>query len=324
MQDREIIVSPMPFNSPKVVAVAHGSTIWDIVNRLYPDTYVIVEIDGMPIPRDRWHLVPPVDSHVLISVPLHGGGGGGKNPLRTILTIAVVVAAIYIGNVYGGALAAQLGVTSKAGIAAVNAGVSMTAMTAGSLLVNAIAPIKYSNSLAARQSYNDSPTYSIGANSNQANPWGPIPVALGTHKVFPPLGAKSYTELVGSDEYLRMLFVWGYGPMKISDIKLGDTLLSSYSDVEIETKEGWSTDTPLTLFPSAVQQDYIGVLLTSAGGQIKRTAKTNVDELSVDISFPRGLVEYNNAGNRVARSVTVLVQYREVGTSTWIDIETKT
>lgn len=325
MQDREIIVSPMPFNSPKVVAVAHGSTICDIVNQLYPDTYVIVEIDGVPIPRDRWHLVPPVDSHVLISVPLHGGGGGGKNPLRTILTIAVVVVATYFGGPVGGAIAGQLGITSAAGVAAVTSFATMAMATAGTLLVNAIAPIKYSGpGLAARQTYEDSPTYSIGANTNMENPWGVIPAILGTHKVFPPLGAKSYTELVGSDEYLRMLFVWGYGPMKISDIKLGDTLLSSYSDVEIETKEGWSTDTPLTLFPSAVQQDYIGVILASAGGQIKRTAKTNVDELSVDISFPRGLVEYNNAGNRVARSVTVLVQYREVGTSTWIDIESKT
>ena len=304
MDNRQIIVSPLAFHAPKVMQVEHGMTIRQIVERMdqsaWSDAY-LVEVDGLPIPLGEWHLVPDVASHILVYAPLHGGGGGGKNPLRTILTIVVVVAATVIGNVYGGALAAQLGVTSKAGIAAVQAGVSMAAMTAGSLLVNAIAPIKYSNSLAARQSYNDSPTYSIGANSNQANPWGPIPVALGTHKVYPPLGASSYTELVGSDEYLRMLFVWGYGPLKIENIKIGDTLLSSYAGVEIETNEGWSTDTPLTLFPSAVRQDSIGVIITNVGGQIVRTAKANVDELSVDVAFARGLVQFDDQGNRIAR-----------------------
>ena len=303
-------------------------TIRQIVERMdqsaWSDAY-LVEVDGLPIPLGEWHLVPDVASHILVYAPLHGGGGGGgKNPLRTILTIVVVVVATVVGNVYGGALAAQLGVTSQAGIAAVQAGVSMAAMTAGSLLVNAIAPIKYSNSLAARQSYNDSPTYSIGANSNQANPWGPIPVALGTYKVYPPLGASSYTELVGSDEYLRMLFVWGYGPLKIENIKIGDTLLSSYAGVEIETNEGWSTDTPLTLFPSAVRQDSIGVIITNVGGQIVRTAKANVDELSVDVAFARGLVQFDDQGNRIARSVTVLVQYREVGAPAWTTVEQKT
>jgi hypothetical protein len=299
--------------------VEHGMTIRQIVERMdqsaWSDAY-LVEVDGLPVPREEWELIPDVASHILVYAPLHGGGGGGKNPLRTLLTIVVVVASIatqqywatagWIGGAYGGAVAAA------------------AVMTAGSLLVNAIAPIKYSNSLAARHSYNDSPTYSIGANSNQANPWGPIPVALGTHKVYPPLGASSYTELVGSDEYLRMLFVWGYGPLKIENIKIGDTLLSSYSNVEVETREGWSTDTPLTLFPSAVRQDSIGVIITNVGGQIVRTAKANVDELSVDVAFARGLVQFDDQGNRIARSVTVLVQYREVGAPSWTTVEQKT
>jgi len=328
VDNRQIIVSPFAFHAPKVACIPHGMTIRQIVERMdqsaWSDAY-LVEVDGLPIPLGEWHLVPDVASHILVYAPLHGGGGGGgKNPLRTILTIVVVVVATVVGNVYGGALAAQLGVTSQAGIAAVQAGVSMAAMTAGSLLVNAIAPIKYSNSLAARHSYNDSPTYSIGANSNQANPWGPIPVALGTYKVYPPLGASSYTELVGSDEYLRMLFVWGYGPLKIENIKIGDTLLSSYAGVEIETNGGWSTDTPLTLFPSAVRQDSIGVIITNVGGQIVRTAKANVDELSVDVAFARGLVQFDDQGNRIARSVTVLVQYREVGAPAWTTVEQKT
>jgi len=149
---------------------------------------------------------------------------------------------------------------------------------------------------------------------------GTVPGNLGINKVYPPLGAKSYTELVGSDEYLRMLVVWGYGPLRIEDIKLGETLITEYNDVEIETKEGWSTDTDLTLFPSSVNQETVSTILTSTTGRVTKTAQANVDELSVDIVFPSGLVQFNSAGTRVERSVSLQVQYRETGTEDWTDV----
>jgi len=163
--DREIIVSPLAFHSPKVAHVPYGATIQEIVAVLSPDLYVIVEIDGVPIPRDKWSVVPSVDSHVLISVPLHGGDG--KNPLRTLLTIAVIVAAVALAVPTGGA---SLWLAGATGLSAATAGtiIGMTVMTAGMLLVNAIAPIKYgSSAVSAAQSYNNSDTYSIGASSNK-------------------------------------------------------------------------------------------------------------------------------------------------------------
>ncbi|MCK9341596.1 MAG: hypothetical protein M0P37_07625, partial [Synergistaceae bacterium] len=310
--NREIIVSPMAFHAPQVAQVPHGATIREIVASLYPDLYVIVEVDGVPIPRDDWWKVPPTSSHVLISVPLHGGDG--KNPLRTLLTIAVIVAATY----FGGPVGTYIGFTGTTATAVGSAAI----MTAGMLLVNAIAPVRLASSLSSRQSYSDSDTYSVGASSNQEKPWGTVPVILGTHKVYPPLGAKAYTEIVGADEYLRMLFVWGYGPMRIEDLKLGDTALTSYSNVEIETREGWSTDTPITLFPSQVYQTAVNTILTSTGGMVTRTAQANVDELSVDLAFPQGLVRFDDAGNRQSETVELTIQYREVGEEEWVDAPT--
>jgi hypothetical protein len=215
------------------------------------------------------------------------------------------------------------GTISATGMAVAQGFVSAGIMTAGMMLTNAIAPIRFgSTGPTTRQTYKDSPTYSIGANQNQENKWGSVPVMLGRHKVYPPLGASSYTELVGSDEYLRMLLVWGYGPLKIEDLKIGDTALTSFDNVDIETREGWSTDTPLTLFPSSVSQTAIGAKLTEAGGRVVRTAEANVDELSVDVAFPRGLVQFDNAGNRTSRTVTLAIQYREVGSGTWSSVPT--
>ena len=316
--NREIIISPMAIHAPRVAHVPHGSSIRDMVNSFYPDLSVVVEIDGIPIVREKWGMVPAVDSHVLISIPLHGGG---KDPLRTLLTIIVIVAAAYFGGMAGGALAGKMGVTSAAGISMVTGFTKAAMMTAGMMLVDAIAPIKFPEA-PSRLSYSDSPTYSLTEGRNVENPWGAVPVNLGRNRVYPPLGAKSYTEIVGGDEYLRMLLIWGYGPQRIEDLKIGDTPFSSYDNVEIETREGWSTDAPITLFPSQVYQDKgsFNVELTATGGMVTRTAEPNVDELSVDIAFPFGLVRFADDGSRVTHEVQVQIQYREVGAEGWSEV----
>jgi len=324
--DREIIVSPAAFHAPKAIYIPHGTSIRGMVDILYPDinTTVIVEIDGEPVPYEKWDIIPDIDSHVLINIPLHGGGGG-KNPLRTLLTIVVVVAAIAAGQWY----LATYGVLTAAGTyttASLMGSylVSAAVMTAGSYLVNAIAPVKLEQIGGKSQKYEDSPTYSISTPTNAERPWMTVPTILGKHRVYPAFGAKAYTEIVGENEYLRILVVWGYGPMQIEDIKLGDTLLSSYKHVRVETREGWSTDTDITLFPSSVNQETVGVLLKNASGPVDRTAQANVDEISVDICFPYGLVQYDNYGHRLFRSVTIRVRYREVGDETWTTLEDKT
>jgi hypothetical protein len=332
MQGKEVIISPKMFSAPKVMMVEHGMTLRQIANQMYnasdipPScrTYdLIIEVDGEPIGRDRWDIVPDVKSHVLINVPVHGNG---KSPLRTILSIVVVVIATfatwYLGGAGGAAAAGWMGAGALGSYSAL-AGVAIS--TAGMMLVNAIAPIRPGDLSAASSQYSDSPTYSLSGASNVSNPFGPIPVVLGIHKQYPPYGANPYTEILGNDEYLRMLFIWGYGPLKIENIKIGETLLSSdgntvdgqYDDVEIETVEGRDGDPDLTLIPNIVYQDQIGVELIQADGRLIRTARPNVDELSIDIVCPQGLALIDDNGARVNFTVMVLAEYREVGTSEW-------
>ncbi len=75
--------------------------------------------NASPVLRSQWHETLIVDGDLVVFVPLpQGGGGSGKNPLRTILMIAVMVAAPYLGGVIAGAL----GITSTIGISLITAG----------------------------------------------------------------------------------------------------------------------------------------------------------------------------------------------------------
>jgi hypothetical protein len=309
-----------------VGGVMPGLTLAEIVEEVHRRGNVplamrqsaICMINGDIVPRDYWHRIrPKLAAHIVVSVGVHGGGDGGgkKNPMAMVLSLAVIVAAAYAAPLIAGGLGFTVGTTGFT-IAKALAGGLISGI--GMMAVNALFPTRPASLSAPQiQSYRDSPTYSIAGAQNEARPFAPVPVILGRHKVTPPLGAKPYTEIAGNDEYLRMLFIWGIGPLKIENIKIGDTPIGDYEDVDIETREGREDDDPITLIASQVLQDSIGVTLTNAIGWVQRTSKTNADELSVDISFPRGLVEYTTSGGRASYSVVVQVDYRLVGTTEW-------
>ena len=224
----DIRLSPTYFIQPKHIEIPHGASLNDISAAIYNDVglpnicrqnEMVIEVDGEYIPKSEWDRIPEEKSLVNVYMPTRGGG---KSPLRIILGIALVVATV----VSGGAAAPLLGleVGSFAALAA-SAATAAIVSTAGSFLINAIAPIRPPGSKSG--SVKDGQVYSISGARNQLSPYQPVPVVLGTHRFFPPLGAKPYTELVGDDEYIRILLAW-VGPCKIEDIKIGDTPLTSY------------------------------------------------------------------------------------------------
>ncbi len=318
-----VTARPYAFSSPDYLEVASGSTVAEIVRDVHlnagvPESWrssALVMIDGEVIEYHRWAIfVPRVGANVVVSTSLYGGGGGGKNPLRSLLSIAVIAAASWAGPAAFGA-AGFFG-KSRVGAALVSGGV----MAGGMLLVNAIAPIRPPVlQTTAAASMAESPTYSISGGRNDLRQFGVVPVCLGRHKNTPPLGTMSYTEIKGNDEYLRIVLVWGYGPLHISNIKIGETPIVNYKDLEIETVEGRVGDPALRLFPFDVFQNNVAAPLTSAAGWVNRVSQVNAGELSVDIWFPRGLTHFDNNGNRQNRTVDFDLRYRRVGTLTWIN-----
>ena len=76
-------------------------------------------------------------------------------------------------------------------------------------------------------------------------------------------GGNSHNELY-TNEYLRMLFVLGYGPLDITQIKIGDTLLSDYEDVEWEVRAGYPDDAPPSLYTGAVMETSFNIQLVKS------------------------------------------------------------
>jgi len=305
----EVTVLPNPFSMRREVrAVPAGLTIRQVVQSVVGSAGHAVVLRGdEPVPEARWNEpLLPSDHLIVRAVPRGGGGGGGgKNPLRIILTIVVMVVAPILGPLIGGWLGAQmgLGLLTTTG-AAVFTGLTMAV---GMLVVNAIAPPPKPGSLSMRASglpaiagiqqaagsrsaIEQSPSLSGGR--NQSNRYGPVPRVLGTHKIIPPYGASPYTEIAGNDQYLRMLFILGYGPLQVSDLKIGETPIDDFAGVEYEIRQGFESDEALTLYSNDVDEEALSVLLSSADGYSQRTTAQSTDEISIDITFPNGLIEF--------------------------------
>ena len=270
---------------------------------------VAVSIDGQRVPRAMWrHIYPKPGTLILIQARMGKGGGGGKNPVAMVLSIALIVMAPYAAA----SLGASMGVTSAMGLAAMRVGVMMV----GGMLINSLFPPSMpAQSYAGAGNYGsaaESPTYSLSGGSNSGRPYEPMPVMMGVHRVFPDFGAKPYTEFSGDDQFLYQVFDFGYNTVTLADYKIGTTPLSDYSDVELEESEA---DGALTLFPANV--DVIdGANLTYAVGYITRTSSIGTTGLAVEITGSQYYV--NNGGGIDNVDRTIEIEYQAAGASTWL------
>lgn len=320
----KVYASPLPFsNAQQMVQALPGSSLQQIVDNVIPDKYktagvgAVVMVNGEIIPMQHWKSVrPKIGTLVNVRVVPTGGGGGKKNPIATLLSIAVLVAAPYVaGAILGPTLAA-----TQVGIGSLTYGglLSSAIGVVGRLAISQLAgPPKPSNSGFDRVSNpTESPTQFIEGAKNSLNPFGTVPVNLGVNRMFPLQAARPYTETEDNDQYVRQLFTYGYGQeVVISDLKIGESALDDFNNFEIEHKLNGNLHEGTELFSNDVYQEDLSVLVEQSGGYVTRTTQTDADEVVVDITFPRGLASYNSQGKRQSRRVKLELQYAETGVS---------
>jgi len=202
----------------------------------------------------------------------------------------------------------------------------------GGMLLNAIFPVKpLQNNMqdpGATEALN-----LMQARSNRAALYQPIPVVLGTTRITPPLAASGFVESSERDSYYNMMLCWGIGPVRVSDIRIGDTSIDQYENqfgapVQYETLGddiGLDDYAGLRNFNSIycndVKQNAIGITLTNNptdGNPWTESTllEQGITRLAVNFYFPRGLRRIitmgSAAGTNQAKECQLELQVRSL------------
>lgn len=270
---------------------------------------------------EQWHLVRPKPGVQIVIRVIPG-----KNALKSVLSIVVAIAAVAIGAAFGAPFGALLGLSGTAAATVGGALLTFGVNLIGSMLINTlIPPVKPSKDKTRN-------TYSISGWRNRLDPDGAIPVVLGSLRYAPPFAATSHTEIVGNDLFVRAVFDLGEGEIDITDIRIGETSIGNFKDVATEVRYGVEGEEPLSLYSRQVVEETIGVELArplprdSLGKVIDgpaeetpivRTCGPDASGASVILSWPGGLVRFNDEGKRRNRSTSIRIEQRLAEADEW-------
>nr|MCU0919684.1 MoaD/ThiS family protein [Burkholderiaceae bacterium] len=180
--------------------------------------------NGEPVLRREW-TQQVQDADVIAFVTLPQGGGGGSNPMRLLLMIAVVALQPWAVGAVSSAFNVALSSTAAS---LVGAGF----VAGGMMLVNALIPPPKPPSFASAASLAaPSPTYSLQAQGNYARLDAAIPVQYGRVKAYPDFASQPYAEYSGNEQYLYQLLVVGQGEYEIESINIEDTPITSFDEI---------------------------------------------------------------------------------------------
>lgn len=251
-----------------------------------------VELGGELVPRTLWaHVKPKAGQRLTVTaVPM---GGGNNNKLLKIVVVIVAIVYAYFTQDYQGAL--QI-------------------LAYGFTVVNLLVPPPMPKLPGAGDPFDT--LNSLTGTQNRATVYSPIPCVIGNVRFFPTHAALPYTEITGNDQYLRLMLDLGPGDLAVSDIKIGETAIEDYDDVQWEV-----TKTP-TLYTNDIYELPVAVNLNTQGAQAVRAGQANSTEMSLDLQCPSGLFGVDNKGRDVQGHITVTIQYRAVGSSTWLSVAT--
>jgi predicted phage tail protein len=327
--------SPHPFLASKdrqliYVPYVEGETIGRYLDRVgirvIDNADTVLMVNGQHVSRELWYMAKPKSGTTITLriVP----AGGDSNPIAAIAMIALAIFAPGIGQLGVGFLtsSAGLGISFSAGMGTLVAGVITGAVVmVGGMIINALFAPPTQQLQDARAPESVSQNYSLSGGSNQPRYYGPLPLILGEHRVFPDLTSKPYTENFSDDQFLIQLFNFGYAKhgMTLSNFKVGENPLTNY--VEYISEESGPSGV-LYKFPGNVDTVAGGVLgsgsppvqyptATDDTAFVARTSGTNAIRLAIDLEGTIYRVDSEGMGEWF---VSVWVVYRNVLSGGWI------
>lgn len=306
--------SLLPFRQDfETLHLENCKTIREIVNKTIPYNFVgarlVVTLNNEVVEEDKWDAQLKKGELVGLNF-IPTGGGGGKNPLATVVAVVAAVAVAVTGQYYAiPAMSSAWGISEATAAAIYYIGSSLVMSVASSALLST-----------PKQSYSSSEKESqsqfIEGASNSINKYGVVPVNLGTNRMFPPQAALPYTETSGNNQYARQLFTYGYGNVMITERKIGETAVEDYEEIELEDRLNSDLNSGTKLYSNDVYQESLNIKLTKETGDVVRTTQKNCNECEIDITF-QGLAYFNDSGGRDNTTVQFEIQFAPVGTEDW-------
>ncbi len=307
----DVIALPHPLRTERVTfGMAPGASIDDILVELVhradlrPEIlrHAVVMVGDVKIPKSYWGRVRVKDGAEVTVKAMPG-----DDFASLFVSIAGFALSAFVPPI--GALA--LG-SINLGQLAVRAVISV----ATSLIAQAVAPSPR-QTLSRSDDAPRNAAHSVQGVRNEARPYGVVPAIYGRLVNYhPPLAALPYTETKGNDQFLRMLFTCGYGPVTTSTYRVGTTAVTNLSDFDIQVRDG-SGSTSTGLYPSQVFEESLQIQLTQSGGWVQRQTSLSADEVLLDVTFPSGLFRLSSRNVKFALSVQFQVQYRASGGGSW-------
>ena len=293
-----------------------------------------VKVDGTEVcTADWWEHELALDAVIDVRPMLQdsGGGGGGSDPVRTLLTIAVLVAAPYLAPTLGFA-AGTIGATL----------ITSAAVGVGMAAVNAIAPPMVPEISQKTMPAAAAPSYSARTLGNQARPGRPLLLLTGNHRIVPDLVAPQWSSVAGSDATVNSgkpavfgVYSSGINAGVLSSRRLGDVPLSNFDVQEINYRNAppatgsyLQTSDDFGHLPDFDDQRSVldvGESFTgrsedgseSEAKSVVRTVPIGTARAEIDLSAQVYFVDQNTGEYRRTQA-DIEVEYRREGTSQWL------
>jgi hypothetical protein len=291
-------------------AVRAGTTVSEIVRLMDIDTaryglpYVVLirGAEVWPVPITLWRNIRPKEgTRVEIAFPAQEGGA-----------IVAAAASAFLPT------AAAAGAGALFGAATVGYALTYAAITVvGALAINALIP-------PAQQGGGGTgpQNYAITGVANAANRYGVFPYVIGRQRMFPPMTATGFSETVGRDIYYRGRMTFGWGPVALEDLRIGNTPIWEYDGVELEFL---NVDQAHTLANMPQLADLVKPR-TDESRSVKRLLAAEGDEFVFHPAeaAKTAVITIEPTALLAGTTFDAVVEVAEVGSESWVAVETYT
>lgn len=289
-----------------------------------------VILDGVLVEDELLHRVVPKRNATILVAP-NIRGGSGREVFKQVAVLAVV-AAITIAAPFSAPVTAAL---------AAGAGIATT------LLLNALIPpiTPGLGGLGDLGDASSSQMYTITSQQNSIKKFGHVPKVYGKYRMFPTIASNPYTEIETSPDtgeliqYYYAIYDFGLGPAIVSDLKIGDTPLSEFSNYEYRFVDfnkpavrggDWDDylNSSLALYKGDIQIDSVGAAINgnknsgdplSEWQLVRNASASDGSDMEILLNFvcPKGLTSYGTTGTRGKVDINLEVHFSRVGEDTW-------